>query len=359
MAVAALVLLLGGLWIATGPGFISRPLVESRDAETPSKTTPLVRVRVSTSKSKLYRTTAIVRGATRASRSVTVRSEVKGRVLKLLVGKGAIVESGQPLIHLDLGSKHSSLREAEARVSQASMEHEAATKLLEQGYRAQANLAVATTALEGALSQRNRIQHAIQSASPKAPFRGVLSALRAEVGDYVMEGQAIATVTDLDPIFAEGRVSEHEYSRITLGAKATMRLLDGRTRSGKIRYLSSVADPATRTFSVEAEFANPDHAIVAGLTAELEVESRSIPAHLVPASVLTLDDSGQLGVKIVGDQDKVAFYRVQPVGQAAKGMWITGLPEAIRVIVVGSDYAGVGTRVVPQDAGPMHLILNK
>ena len=361
IVVAALILLAAVLWIGTGPGFVSRSPGTTADKNPPSASPEpvLIRVRVADSEHKPYRSTLIVRGVTRPSRSVALRSEVKGRVVKLLARKGELVDTGQVVVRLDPAARRAALREAQARVAQARLEHQAITELSKKGYRAEANVAAAKAALESALSLRDRIQRDIANTSPRAPYRGVLTERKVELGDYVMEGQALATITDLDPILAEGHVTERERARVRLGAPAQIRLLDGRIRKGTVHFVSTVADPATRTFPIEVEIDNPDLDLAAGLTAELRIESSTTPAHLVPASVLTLDEAGTLGVKLLDAADTIRFVPVKPLGQAKRGLWVGGLDAKVRVVVVGGDYVGAGTRVTPDDAGPLHLILNQ
>ncbi len=362
IVVAVLLLAATVLWIGTGPGFVSRStsgLPVENGSPNASEAAALIRVRVSPSSAKPYRSTVIVRGVTRASRSVSLRAEVKGRVVALLARKGDVVERGQTILRLDPGSRQAALSEAKARVAQTRLEYKAMTELRKKGYRAEANVAAAKAALEGALANSGRIERDIANTTLRAPHHGVLAGQDVELGDYVMEGQALATLTDLDPLLAEGRVSERERARIQVGMPATVRLLDGQRHAGVVRFVSPAADPATRTFPIEVEIENPALRVVAGLTAELTIASTTQPAHLVPASVLTLDETGTLGLKILDSDDTVRFAPVAPLGQAKRGWWVSGLGPEARVIVVGGDYVAAGSRVDADDAGPLHLLLNQ
>ena len=68
------------------------------------------------------------------------------------------------------------------------------------------------------------------------------------------------------------------------------------------------------------------------------------PAHLLPQSVLTLDDEGVLGIRTVEDS-KVAFYPVTILQDTREGVWVTGLPPTVDVITVGQEYVQVGQTV--------------
>jgi multidrug efflux system membrane fusion protein len=48
----------------------------------------------------------------------------------------------------------------------------------------------------------------------------------------------------------------------------------------------------------------------------------------------------------------VLFYEVRPVEDNGTGMWLTGLPDSVRLITVGQDYVTVGglAEPVPEQA---------
>ena len=70
-------------------------------------------------------------------------------------------------------------------------------------------------------------------------------------------------------------------------------------------------------------------------------------AHRLPQSALTLNNDGQLGVRLVGPDDIVAFAPVEVLRDEVDGIWVSGLPERADVIVVGQDFVTRGVRVKP------------
>jgi len=112
-----------------------------------------------------------------------------------------------------------------------------------------------------------------------------------------------------------------------------------------VSYISSVADPATRSFAAEIELPNADGAVLDGITASAVVNVGTAPAHLLPQSVLTLDDEGVLGIRAVGADSKVAFYPVTIVQDTREGVWVTGLPPTVDVITVGQEFVIPGQTV--------------
>jgi multidrug efflux system membrane fusion protein len=68
------------------------------------------------------------------------------------------------------------------------------------------------------------------------------------------------------------------------------------------------------------------------------------PAHLLPQSVLTLNDEGVLGIRAV-ENDIVAFYAVTILRDTREGVWVAGLPNRVDIITVGQEYVTAGQRV--------------
>jgi multidrug efflux system membrane fusion protein len=157
-------------------------------------------------------------------------------------------------------------------------------------------------------------------------------------------GSPCATIVQLNPIVFSGAVAEGDIAKAKTGLDATVTTVTGDTVKGKVSYISSVADNATRSFQAEIEIPNEDFAIRDGITATAIVEVGTLPGHLLPQSVLTLDDDGVLGVRTVED-GKVAFYPVTVVSDTRDGAWVSGLPETAEVITVGQESVTSGDQV--------------
>ena len=67
------------------------------------------------------------------------------------------------------------------------------------------------------------------------------------------------------------------------------------------------------------------------------VPLREVLAHLIPSYLISLNDEGELGVKILKDRE-VKFSNIQIVEDTIEGLWVTGLPKKATVITVGQEY---------------------
>ena len=123
------------------------------------------------------------------------------------------------------------------------------------------------------------------------------------------------------------------------------RLVGGTFMEGKIHYISSIADPDTRTFAVEVKLDNPNNLIKVGTTAEIFVSNEIKNSHLIPSSILSLSDDGDIGIKIITEDNIVEFIEVEVSNLNSEGAYVTDLPQTIRVITVGQDYVTSGDEV--------------
>ncbi len=350
---------------------------------------PRIGVVVLRSKAQNIDSAVVLRGQTQAARQVEVRAEISATVISEPLRKGTFVKQGDLLCQLDPGSRaarlaeararlseaksrvpesEAKLQEAIARLSEATINWTAAVKLVKGGYTSEtrlksteATVAAAEAAIRSAESGLESTQSGIEAAmasvvaaekdmdrlSITAPFRGLLESDAAELGSLMQPGALCATVIQLDPIKLVGYVPESEVDRVKVGALAGAELASGARVQGRVTYLSRSADQTTRTFEVEITVPNPDLKIRDGQTAAILIASDGALAHRLSQSALTLNKDGQIGVRIVGADNIVAFRRIELVRDDIDGIWVTGLPPEADVIVMGQDFVTAGVEVAP------------
>jgi len=310
---------------------------------TSSSNTVAVRARVLRAQDRV--SDVIVRGRTEALRRVDIKAEMDGRVVELPKEKGTLVATNDVVCRLALDDLPARRKEAEALVRQHKLEHKAAKALSSKGYRAETQLAAAAARLVGSRATLARIKTQIDFTAIRAPFEGVLDQRPAEIGDYLQKGDVCGTVVDQDPFLVVGQVSEQDVGIIALETLGTAKLITGRTVFGQVRFISSTADPRTRTFRMELEVANPGHELRDGVTAEIRLPVKRIIAHHLSPALLTLDDAGNVGVRIVNAAGLAEFKPVTVEADDGDGVWVTGLPPTVTVITVGQDFVTDGRTI--------------
>lgn len=333
--IIAVVLFLGLLaWILMGgePAQVEPETVaESTDTEIP-------KVKAEVKFAQTIDKTLKMDGHTAARRIVEVRSEASGRVTKVLKQKGDFVEKGQLLIEVDTEEFVAQLTSARALEKQRKLELEGAQSLVKRGLQNTTELAAATAMFEQARAQRVSLELNIKHAKVKAPFSGFVNSRPVELGSFVSIGDMVAEIYDFKPLVVEVQASENDVHYIKPGMTAIAKLPGDVHVEATARFISSSANPVTRTFSIEfdvnEELPNP----VAGTTASIEIPVATTWAHFISPALLILDDNGLLGVKTLDDDNKVHFNNIEIAESNPKGIWVTGLPEMVKLITVGQGF---------------------
>jgi multidrug efflux system membrane fusion protein len=288
-------------------------------------------------------------GSTEAVREVAVKAETAGLVVRTPVAEGRYVKRGTLLCQQDVDARQAILDQAKAQMRARELEYQAAVTLVEKGYRSSTQAASALAALDGARASVKQAEIEIDNVNMRAPFGGIFDNQMAEVGDYLAPGQACGLLVDLNPLLVVGEATERQIGRLKIGQDAQIELATGQAIAGKVRFIESRANPATRTFRIEVEVANDKNELKSGVTASVKLASGEILAHFIPSRVLTLDDTGRIGVRHLDANSIVRFSPVTTIDETDDGIWVTGLPDATDLIVLGQDYVAEGSKVATQN----------
>ena len=332
------------LWLLSGTGATGSardPTLEAPRASRPA----ITRVRVKVMESRPVTREVVIYGKTEPARSVTLRAEIDARVVAIGAKRGARVQKGDTIVRLDVRDRRARLQQGRALVEQRKIQYDAASRLQGKNFQSQSNVAEARANLEAARATLARVEVEITNSVLVAPFDGVLNTRPVEVGDFVAEGKQVAQIIELNPILVTGDVTQTELGQLRVGARGGAKLITGEDLEGIIRYVASEADQATRTFRVELEVDNPDRTVVSGTTAQMRIPAETVSAHYISPALLSLNSQDQIGVKSVNDDGIVVFYDVDIVRTGVDGVWVTGLPERTRVIIVGQGFVREGDRV--------------
>lgn len=375
--VAGLIVIGVGAWLSTGtfvaggngPGNGERPIISlidkdaepgaveghgegpdphltiaERVAETTGAAAPAQSVRTVTYQAQPMAIEVPLRGRTQAKTMVSVVPQTSGTVTEVLVQKGQTVAEGDVLCRLDKGDRQAAVAQAEAAVATAKTALDSNVELRKKGLEpANSGLQLEATLKQAQATLDNAVTELART-DVKATIAGSVQDPLAQVGSMASSASPCATIVQLDPMLFKTQVPEARMAYAKVGLSATVKTVTGQSVEGKVSYLSSVADEATRSFAAEIEIPNADGKVLDGVTAQAIVNVGTAPAHLLPQSVLTLDDEGVLGIRAV-ENNKVAFYAVTVVQDTREGVWVTGLPPTVDVITVGQEFVIPGQTV--------------
>ena len=218
-----------------------------------------------------------------------VRSElvvrIPGRVARVLVDEGQTVRRGQTLLELETEYLQIDLRRAEAELARAAAANREAQRDLERKRgllgkgsvsqalhdRSQATAEQASAAQASAQAALDLARQRLADAVLVSPLDGVVAEKRTDVGERLGEGSVAFVVEQTAPLKLRFRVPERHLTAVRPGQPVEARVdpFPGQAFTGRVALVGGSLEAATRTFLVEAEFANRDGRLRPGLFARV------------------------------------------------------------------------------------------
>jgi RND family efflux transporter MFP subunit len=318
----------------------SRDRKSSVEAAAPKAPEPIA-VRTAPAEARVVDRTIAVTGSLNPDETVTVSSEVDGRVARVLVDFGQQVRQGQVVVELDkqelalqLQRARSALAQAQARLGmdpsgngqrsattaamrqmQAQMEdarsrYENAKKLvasgdisqerfteLEKAYRArlaafegaedEQNTQVA--GLEGLRAEVALAQKRLNDATVRAPFAGTVSQKLVAPGQYTKANTPMLTVVKTNPMRLLVDIPETATGDVRVGTNLvfTTDAAPGAQFNAAIRQLNPSLDPKSRSLTAEARLTSNDPRLRPGMFVQVQlVLSKSTEVVAVPKQAI-------------------------------------------------------------------------
>ena len=162
----------------------------------------------------------------------------------------------------------------------------------------------------------------------------------------IERGQVCATIILLDQISLVAGVPEYDINKVRINQNVFVDLVTGQAIEGKLPFVSKSASPDTRTFNVESQINNPNGIIKDGLTAEISIEIDKVKAHKISPSILLLNDEGKLGIRVVNLGNLAQFIEIIILEDSEEGLWVTGIPEEVEIIIQGQGFVEDGQEVI-------------
>ena len=278
-------------------------------------------------------------GDVRARYESRLGFRVGGKIVERKVDVGATVADGQVLMRLDPqdlrlaeAQARATLRAAETERDLAQADYQRHQNLRAQNFVSQAVLDAKQAALRAAQANVDAARAASRGQSNQAAYAnltsdtaGVVTAVDAEVGQVVAAGVPVVRVARTDDKEVVIGIPEDRVEGLRQAGDVRVRLWARPDEAipGKIREVSPVADPATRTYTVKVSIpARPD--IRLGMTATVEMAAGPANASSlrVPLSAL-VQDKGATSVWVV-ENNAVQLRRVQVAGQSGNDILLAG-----------------------------------
>lgn len=223
-------------------------------------------------------------GTLRAFQGIDVAPQVAGVVTAIHFKSGEDVDAGAPLLQIDDSVEQADLKNGMAQLKNADISLDRQQTLVVGGNTAKAQVDSAVAARDSAAATVDRTRAVIAQKAIVAPFAGRLGIRKVDVGQFLSVGTSIVTLQQLDPIYVDFQSPEQSLRTLAVGQQVSMTLdaFPDKTFIGKIAAVDARVNQDTRNLLVRAEFPNPDHKLLPGMFANVDVTTGA------PIDVLTL-----------------------------------------------------------------------
>ncbi|WP_213609554.1 efflux RND transporter periplasmic adaptor subunit [Pseudoalteromonas sp.] len=338
-------------------------------AEQPKASAPAATpVGVITLKSQAITLKKELPGRVSASQIAQIRPQVSGIVQSRLFEEGTQVERGQALYQInpdifeaELAASKAAVARAEAGIASSKSKASRYKELLEIKAVSQQDFDEADAAYKQASAELLTAKAQLQSAQinldyshVNAPISGQISKSSVTVGALVSANQeiALATVTQLDPIYVDLTQSSNELTQLkkaladgSLSVDAQIQtdvelmMEDGSIypHKGTLQFSEVTVDPSTGSVTLRAKFPNPEKLLLPGMYVRAQVvEGVKSNAILAPQRGVSRNTKGEPTAMVVSNENTVES-RVLKVERTLGSNWLVseGLAEGDQLIVEG------------------------
>jgi membrane fusion protein (multidrug efflux system) len=238
-------------------------------------------------------------------RGVVISAEVPGVIRKIHFDSSDRVSDGELLVEFDIEVDLAELAALRADRRLAEITRDRLARIVTQNLGSRSDLDEAQAALDHADAEIAAKEAMIRKKAVRAPFAGELGIRRINPGQYLQEGDTIADLVALDPVYAEYALPERFLAELVAGQPVTVRVQSypDRVFEGKIYAVSPYVQPASRSVVVRALIANPDRQLRPGMFAEVEtLQSVREDVLTLPERAVTYNTYGE-SVFVVEEAD--------------------------------------------------------
>lgn len=365
------------LAVVGGAGTFGYPYLEAEIFKTPVKTATVIDVSPSLAATSLTATGYVI-----AERRSKVGSNIPGRIAKMHVKEGSVVNAGDILAELDAADQRGNVAAAQARVAAAqarvASSKASLSELLVQEKRQRALLQVNAAARSVVEDLEARIgtskaevgaaQAEVQSAQAQlalakvnldrmridAPIAGTVLDKPLEVGETIEMLTPILELADMSSLVVEVDVPETRLALVRVDSPAEIALdaFPGKRLSGRVREIGKRVNRSKATVPVKVEFAEVNTAALPDMSARVSFLTEAIdpkllaapPKRVLPANAVV--KRGGRDVVFVVDDGKVHQVNVTLGPPADDGIELVDGPEAgSKIVLSPPDTLAEGQRI--------------
>ncbi len=227
-------------------------------------------------------------GEVDALQNALISSETSGVLRRVVARKGAHVQRGDTLLHIDSRMLEAQLATAEASLENAGLDYEIARKLYESGQGiSESDFHKAGNGLRIAEAQVQTARVQLENCFVLAPFAGTVAERHVDVGELVSPGTPLIRLVQEDQLKVTCGVPENQAYTVEVGNPVSLSITEaGFSQESTVSWVGTVIESRSRTLPVEISL-HADRSIRPGMVCEVRLQrTTNQNAIVVPISVV-------------------------------------------------------------------------
>ncbi len=293
--------------------------LEAAEAASANQPEPMELVTAAVAAPHQHRPTASAIGTVRALRSITLRNELPGRVSRVRLTPGQIVDAGTVLIQLDVSVEEAELAALQAQATLAATQ-------LDRNQRASETRAVSELEVDRALAERDvavaeiaRTEAIIARKTLRAPFRARVGLSDVHPGQYLDEGTELTTLQGIDDAaHVDFAVAQRVAAGLEVGDGVEVFAAAEEPLAATIVAIDARVDSTTRTALVRARIEDAAAGPAPGAAVRVELpDGPPRSAVVIPAPALRKGPGGDHVFVLASDEAGNTRAHLRPVESGA------------------------------------------
>lgn len=234
----------------------------------------------------VFEDTAFAQGTVRTKESATIAARVPGAIDELLVAEGATVRKGDALFRVDRANLENAVKLAEIADRKAALDFRRMTRLVAEGAVTRdayekAEVQAKSAALQLAVARKN-----LADSEVCAPFDGVITEKRRDMGDFVSPGAPVLRMDNTSAYEIRFALNASDYGKVKVGETVVRLAAAGAPADGfPVAYKAPSVNPATRTFEIRIAVPKTDD-LAPGMIRDATVVFARTTSDALPAAAV-------------------------------------------------------------------------
>ena len=284
-------------------------------------------------------------GTLRSAESVVLKSEIPGRIARVMFADGSQVAKGDALIVFDASVQQALVNQARAERDLAAAKLKRTEELFQKKFLSAAALDDAKATEEIAAAKLALAQANLDKMTIRAPFAGQIGIRQVSVGDYLKEGVELVNLEDLSSMKADFRVPEQISGRLAVGQTVQLQsdAFAGANFPAKVVAIDPAVDASGRSLLLRAELRDVSRRLKPRMFVRVRLVLESRPnAIVIPEEAL------------VTAQNRLTVFKVVE-GKAVATPVVTGLRSQLDQRAVVEVTKGLAPDDVVVTAGQIKI----